>query len=83
MWDDSVPYLKMILIHISYVKQILITTVLLPSFDFFFFFLLGFDEVDSIFASPDDFKELKKRDNARGLYLLEYFVTRCHEIGVM
>ncbi|KAL0540831.1 hypothetical protein IC582_020846 [Cucumis melo] len=42
----------------------------------------GFDEVDSIFASPDDFKELKKRDNARGLHLLEYFVNRCHEIGV-
>ncbi|CAK9308879.1 unnamed protein product [Citrullus colocynthis] len=42
----------------------------------------GFDEVDSIFASPDDFKQLKQRDNARGLQLLEYFVTRCHEIGV-
>lgn len=57
-------------------------TVLLRSFYLFIYFV-GFDEVDSIFASPDDFKELKKRDNARGLHLLEYFVNRCHEIGVM
>ncbi|KAI4387747.1 hypothetical protein MLD38_000154 [Melastoma candidum] len=42
----------------------------------------GFDDMDSIYASPDDFKSLQHRDNARGIHLLEYFVHRCHEIGV-
>ncbi|KAK2661759.1 hypothetical protein Ddye_000333 [Dipteronia dyeriana] len=42
----------------------------------------GFDDVDSIFASPEDFKSVKQRDRIRGLHLLEYFVNRCHEIGV-
>ncbi|XP_022134070.1 universal stress protein A-like protein [Momordica charantia] len=42
----------------------------------------AFDDVDSIFASPDDFKDLKHRERARGLLLLEFFVNRCHEIGV-
>ncbi|CAI0455178.1 unnamed protein product [Linum tenue] len=42
----------------------------------------GFDDVDSIFASPDDFKQMARRDKARGLHLLEYFVDRCHELGV-
>lgn len=38
--------------------------------------------MDSIFASPEDFKGMKNRDKIRGLHLLEYFVNRCHEIGV-
>jgi len=38
--------------------------------------------MDSIYASPEDFKNLMNRDRAKGLHLLEYFVTRCHEIGV-
>ncbi|KDP45329.1 hypothetical protein JCGZ_09578 [Jatropha curcas] len=42
----------------------------------------GFDDMDSIYASPDDFKSMNKRDRVRGLHLLEYFVTRCHQIGV-
>ncbi|PIA40576.1 hypothetical protein AQUCO_02500349v1 [Aquilegia coerulea] len=42
----------------------------------------GFDDVDSIYASPEDFKGLRRRDKARGVHLLEYFVGRCHEIGV-
>ncbi|KAL1819486.1 hypothetical protein ACET3Z_014355 [Daucus carota] len=42
----------------------------------------GFDEVDSIYASPEDFRRLKRRDRIRGHDLLEYFVKRCHEIGV-
>lgn len=46
-------------------------------------FLLGFDDMDSIYASPEDFKNMKHRDRARALHLLEYFVTRCHEIGVL
>lgn len=43
----------------------------------------GFDDMDSIYASPDDFKSLQHRDKARGIHLLEYFVHRCHEIGVI
>ncbi|KAF5746869.1 universal stress protein A-like protein [Tripterygium wilfordii] len=42
----------------------------------------GFDDMDSIYASPEDFKSMKYRDKARGLHLLEYFVNRCHQIGV-
>ncbi|KAI9078080.1 hypothetical protein K1719_040005 [Acacia pycnantha] len=42
----------------------------------------GFDDMDSIYASPDDFKNMKQRDRTRGLHLLEYFVSRCHQIGV-
>ncbi|KAE8021531.1 hypothetical protein FH972_007414 [Carpinus fangiana] len=42
----------------------------------------GFDDMDSIYASPEDFKDMKNRDRARGAHLLEYFVTRCHEIGI-
>lgn len=44
---------------------------------------VGFDDMDSIYASPEDFKSIKHRDRARGLHLLEYFVNRCHEIGVL
>ncbi|KAG9130130.1 hypothetical protein Leryth_019947 [Lithospermum erythrorhizon] len=42
----------------------------------------GFDDADSIYASPDDFKTAKQRDKIRGIHLLEYFVKRCHQIGV-
>ncbi|XP_057791766.1 universal stress protein A-like protein [Salvia miltiorrhiza] len=42
----------------------------------------GFDDMDSIFASPEDFRTMKRRDKIRGLHLLEYFVNHCHEIGV-
>ncbi|KAK9090412.1 hypothetical protein Sjap_023589 [Stephania japonica] len=42
----------------------------------------GFDDMDSIYASPEDFKGMKDRNRKRGLHLLEYFVNRCHEVGV-
>ncbi|XP_039142816.1 universal stress protein A-like protein [Dioscorea cayenensis subsp. rotundata] len=42
----------------------------------------GFDDMDSIYASPEDFKDMKRRDKIRGIHLLEYFVGRCHEIGI-
>ncbi|KAJ4961949.1 hypothetical protein NE237_021859 [Protea cynaroides] len=42
----------------------------------------GFNDVDSVYASPADFRDIKDRDKIRGLHLLEYFVGRCHEIGV-
>ncbi|OVA17000.1 Universal stress protein A [Macleaya cordata] len=42
----------------------------------------GFDDIDSIYASPGDFQEIKDRDKKRGLHLLEYFVEKCHRIGV-
>lgn len=43
---------------------------------------LGFDDMDSMFASPEDFRNLNHRDKTRSLHLLEYFVNHCHEIGV-
>ncbi|KAF6155444.1 hypothetical protein GIB67_019970 [Kingdonia uniflora] len=43
---------------------------------------IGFDDMDSVYASPGDFQDMKRRDKAKGLHLLEYFVGRCHEIGV-
>ncbi|XP_010435628.1 PREDICTED: universal stress protein A-like protein [Camelina sativa] len=42
----------------------------------------GFDDVDSIYASPDDFRSMRETNKAKGLHLLEFFVTKCHEIGV-
>lgn len=42
----------------------------------------GFDDMDSIYASPEDFARVNKRDKARGLHLLEYFVGRCHQRGI-
>ena len=39
--------------------------------------------MDSIYASPDDFKNLERRDKARGLRLLEYFVKTSHDVGVL
>ncbi|KAL0735882.1 hypothetical protein Bca4012_012092 [Brassica carinata] len=42
----------------------------------------GFDDVDSIYASPDDFRHMRERNKAKGLHLLEFFVNKCHEIGV-
>ncbi|KAL0351016.1 UNVERIFIED_CONTAM: Universal stress protein A-like protein [Sesamum radiatum] len=42
----------------------------------------GFDDTDSIYASPADFMIMKHRDRIRGLHLLEYFVKQCNEIGV-
>ncbi|XP_052195702.1 universal stress protein A-like protein [Diospyros lotus] len=42
----------------------------------------GFDDVDSMYASPDDFKSMMHRDRIRGLHLLEFFVNKCHELGV-
>lgn len=42
----------------------------------------GFDDMDSIYASPDDFRQMRERNKAKGLHLLEFFVKKCHEIGV-
>ncbi|KAJ9562392.1 hypothetical protein OSB04_007552 [Centaurea solstitialis] len=42
----------------------------------------GFDEVDSIYASPEDFRDANRRDKINGSHLLEYFVKRSHELGV-
>lgn len=44
---------------------------------------LGFDDMDSIYASPEDFRNMRHGDKVRGICLLEYFVNKCHEIGVM
>lgn len=38
--------------------------------------------MDSIYASGEDFKNMKQQEKARGTHLLEYFVNRCNEIGV-
>ncbi|GAB2278093.1 hypothetical protein Dimus_012790 [Dionaea muscipula] len=42
----------------------------------------GFNDTDSIYASPKDFKNMSNREKKRGLHLLEYFVQQCYEIGV-
>ncbi|KAI3845279.1 hypothetical protein MKW98_009345 [Papaver atlanticum] len=42
----------------------------------------GFDDMDSIFASPADFRAMKNRDRKRGLHLLEHFVERCHQFWI-
>lgn len=52
------------------------------TFHSFICVLLGFDDVDSIYASPEDFRDANRRDKIKGARLLEYFVKRSHEIGV-
>ncbi|KAL5725124.1 hypothetical protein ACHQM5_008304 [Ranunculus cassubicifolius] len=42
----------------------------------------GFEDMDSVYASPDDFRSLRKKNKAKGVHLLEYFVGRCHELGI-
>ncbi|KAL8138146.1 hypothetical protein V2J09_004147, partial [Rumex salicifolius] len=42
----------------------------------------GFNDMDSIYASPDDFRDLKNQEKIRGLHLLEFFVKRCHELAI-
>jgi len=42
----------------------------------------GFDDMDSIYVSPADFHQMKQRDKIRGLHLLEYFVNKCHQLGI-
>ncbi|KAL5206979.1 hypothetical protein ABZP36_031414 [Zizania latifolia] len=42
----------------------------------------GFDDMDSIYASPADFQKMKQRDKIRGLHLLEYFVNQCHQLEI-
>jgi hypothetical protein len=39
--------------------------------------------MDSIYASNEDFKNMKQKERVRGTHLLEYFVNRCNEIGVI
>jgi hypothetical protein len=39
--------------------------------------------MDSIYASPEDFRQMKQRDKIRGLHLIEYFVNQCHQLGVI
>eukprot|EP00252_Welwitschia_mirabilis_P016047 TRINITY_DN35503_c0_g1_i1.p1 TRINITY_DN35503_c0_g1~~TRINITY_DN35503_c0_g1_i1.p1 ORF type:complete len:213 (-),score=28.78 TRINITY_DN35503_c0_g1_i1:175-813(-) len=42
----------------------------------------GFNDVDSIFATPEDFENIKHRERISGFHLLEYFVKCCYEEGV-
>ncbi|KAF9604733.1 hypothetical protein IFM89_009529 [Coptis chinensis] len=49
-----------------------------------YFFILGSNDMDRIYASPEDFKGLMRhKDRAGGVHLLEYFVGRCHKIGLL
>ncbi|XP_044465173.1 universal stress protein A-like protein [Mangifera indica] len=42
----------------------------------------GFDDTNRIYASPEDFRNMRHGDKVRGICLLEYFVNKCHEIGI-
>ncbi|PKA58744.1 Universal stress protein A-like protein [Apostasia shenzhenica] len=42
----------------------------------------AFEDMDSIYASPEDFHNIKERDRIRGLHLLEYFFGRTHQYGI-
>ncbi|KAJ6792846.1 universal stress protein A-like protein isoform X1 [Iris pallida] len=41
----------------------------------------GFDDMDSVYASPEDFKSAKHRDKVRGLHLLEYLLVAAMNMG--
>ncbi|KAL0920840.1 hypothetical protein M5K25_010011 [Dendrobium thyrsiflorum] len=42
----------------------------------------AFEDMDSIYASPEDFHNMNEKDRIRGLHLLEYFVKRCHQYEI-
>ncbi|RWW50177.1 hypothetical protein BHE74_00043588 [Ensete ventricosum] len=43
----------------------------------------GFDDMDSIYASPDDFQSMNQKEKIRGIHLLQYFVEHSHQLGVI
>ncbi|KAK1324969.1 Universal stress protein A-like protein [Acorus calamus] len=40
-----------------------------------------FDDMDSIYASPQDFNDMNEKDKIRGIHLLEYFVDVAMKLG--
>ncbi|URE35694.1 Universal stress protein [Musa troglodytarum] len=42
----------------------------------------GFDDMDSIYASPDDFQSMNQKEKIRGIHLLQYFVEHSHQLGI-
>ncbi|KVH92879.1 hypothetical protein Ccrd_005167 [Cynara cardunculus var. scolymus] len=42
----------------------------------------GFDDIDSIYASPEDFRDLNRKDKINGSHLLEVFVGTVSEFCV-
>ncbi|MCO5562469.1 hypothetical protein L7F22_016096 [Adiantum nelumboides] len=40
----------------------------------------AFDDMDSLYATKDDFKAMKHEDKVRGVHLLEHFVHSCNDI---
>ncbi|CAL9038527.1 unnamed protein product [Musa banksii] len=42
----------------------------------------GFDDMDSIYASPDDFQSMHQKEKIRGIHLLQYFVEHSHQLGI-
>ena len=45
-------------------------------------FAAGLEELDSVYASPSDFKHLNHKETCKGLALLEKFVKLCNEAQV-
>ncbi|KAI5078533.1 hypothetical protein GOP47_0006204 [Adiantum capillus-veneris] len=42
----------------------------------------AFDDMDSLYATKEDFEAMKHEDKVRGIHLLEHFVHLCNEIQV-
>ncbi|KAF6157397.1 hypothetical protein GIB67_004335 [Kingdonia uniflora] len=42
----------------------------------------GFNEMDHVYTSLNDFRGMKNKNKPRGLHLLKYFVGRCQHMGV-
>ncbi|KAL4380023.1 hypothetical protein GQ457_02G011860 [Hibiscus cannabinus] len=59
---------------------VFVTEVMVYSFDMFF--SAGSEDIDKIYTSPECFQSMVFRGWERGVHLLEYFVTRCNQIGV-
>lgn len=53
--------------------QLLLLHVQVPDED-------GFNDMDSLYATGDDFKNIQHEDKMRGIHLLQYFVKRCNDV---
>lgn len=40
----------------------------------------AFNDIDSLYATNDDFKSMQHEDKIRGIHLLQHFVKRCNEL---
>lgn len=69
----------------NWLTQTLIPTAARPNFKLLILHVQvpdedAFNDMDSLYATNDDFNEMKHGERARGIHLLQHFVSLCNEI---